>query len=92
MKNNNAKTTKTMSTPKKIFAAASIMALALCSMAGCGAGGSGTGNAGSGNEGTQTDSTAKTYKVGIVQYVDDASLNQIEKAIEAQLDAKGAEL
>lgn len=34
----------------------------------------------------------KTYKVGIVQYVDDASLNQIEAAIEAQLDAKAAEL
>ena len=32
------------------------------------------------------------YKVGIIQYVDDASLNQIEKAIEAELDAKGAEL
>ena len=32
------------------------------------------------------------YKVGIVQYVDDASLNQIEDAIEAELDAKGAEL
>lgn len=34
----------------------------------------------------------KVYKVGIVQYVDDASLNQIEKAIEQELDAKGAEL
>lgn len=33
-----------------------------------------------------------TYKVGIVQYVDDASLNQIEAAIEAELDAKAAEL
>lgn len=33
-----------------------------------------------------------TFKVGIVQYVDDASLNQIEKAIEAELDAKGKEL
>lgn len=32
------------------------------------------------------------YKVGIVQYVDDASLNQIEAAIEAELDAKAAEL
>ncbi|MCD8078431.1 MAG: ABC transporter substrate-binding protein [Lachnospiraceae bacterium] len=32
------------------------------------------------------------YKVGIVQYVDDASLNQIEQAIEDELDAKGAEL
>lgn len=34
----------------------------------------------------------ETYKVGIVQYVDDASLNQIEAAIEAELDAKAAEL
>ena len=34
----------------------------------------------------------KTYKVGIVQFVDDASLNQIEAAIEAELDAKAAEL
>lgn len=43
---------------------------------------------------TQTAETAngKVYKVGIVQFVDDASLNQIEKAIEAELDAKAAEL
>ena len=34
----------------------------------------------------------KTYKVGIVQFVDDASLNQIEAAIEAELDAKATEL
>lgn len=41
----------------------------------------------------QAESTdGAVYKVGIVQYVDDASLNQIEKAIEAELDAKGAEL
>lgn len=33
-----------------------------------------------------------TYKVGIVQFVDDASLNQINSALCAQLDAKGAEL
>ncbi|MFV0464687.1 MAG: ABC transporter substrate-binding protein [Lachnospiraceae bacterium] len=32
------------------------------------------------------------YKVGLVQYVDDASLNQILAAIQAELDAKGAEL
>lgn len=44
-------------------------------------------------EAAEQDSAAGTvYKVGIVQYVDDASLNQIEKAIEAELDAKGAEL
>ncbi len=32
------------------------------------------------------------YKVGIVSYVDDASLNQIVENLEAALDAKGAEL
>lgn len=38
------------------------------------------------------DASTKTYKVGIVQYVDDASLNQIEQNIEKELDAKAAEL
>ena len=41
---------------------------------------------------TETASEGKVYKVGIVQYVDDASLNQIEKAIEDELTAKGKEL
>ena len=40
------------------------------------------------DSGTSNDTV---YKVGIVQYVDDASLNQIEKAIQAELDAKGVE-
>lgn len=35
--------------------------------------------------------SGKTYKVGIVQYVDDASLNQIEQNIEAELDKLGEE-
>lgn len=43
-------------------------------------------------EGSNAETSGETYKVGIVQYVDDASLNQIEAAIEAELDAKGAEL
>ena len=34
---------------------------------------------------------AAEYKVGIIQFVDDASLNQIEAAIEAELDAKSEE-
>lgn len=34
---------------------------------------------------------AAEYKVGIIQFVDDASLNQIEAAIEAELDVKSAE-
>ena len=49
-----------------------------------------TGTDESGTEGAQAEGA--TYKVGIVQYVDDASLNQIEAAIEAELDAKAAEL
>ena len=39
-----------------------------------------------------SDSEGAVYKVGIVQFVDDASLNQIESAIEKELDAKAAEL
>ena len=35
---------------------------------------------------------AEDYKVGIVQYVDDASLNQITENIEKEMDAKGEEL
>lgn len=38
------------------------------------------------------DVKGKTFKVGIVQYVDDASLNQIEKNVESELDKKGKEL
>lgn len=34
---------------------------------------------------------AQDYKVGIIQFVDDASLNQIEKAIEKRLDEISAE-
>lgn len=45
---------------------------------------------GSKTEGDKAE--GKTYKVGIVQFVDDASLNQIEAAIEAELDAKTKEL
>lgn len=35
--------------------------------------------------------TEKAYKVGIVQYVDDASLNQIVAAVQAELDKKTEE-
>ena len=38
------------------------------------------------------ETAGKTFKVGIVQYVDDASLNQIVDAVEEELDAKAAEL
>jgi len=39
-----------------------------------------------------TASSGEVYKVGIVQYVDDASLNQITSNIQKELDAKGEEL
>ena len=55
---------------------------------------------GCGNKAASTDATddaanteattdGKVYKVGIVQYVDDASLNQIVANLESQLDALG---
>ena len=42
--------------------------------------------------GETTAAEGTVYKVGIVKYVDDASLDQIESAIQAELDAKGKEL
>ena len=72
---------------RKAMAIALTMTMAAAALGGCG------------NETSKTDVSQKAaagggnvYKVGIVQYVDDASLNQIEQAIEAELDAKGAEL
>lgn len=81
---------------KKMMSLLMAVAMTACMVAGCG---SETGNNTQANDaGTTADSSADNagdtvvYKVGIVQYVDDASLNQIERAIEAELDAKGAEL
>jgi putative ABC transport system substrate-binding protein len=45
-----------------------------------------------GNAAGTEASGGTVYKVGIIQYVDDASLNQIEENIESELDAKGKEL
>lgn len=55
-----------------------------------------------GNDKAETEETSErtddpagdgtVYKVGVVQFVDDASLNQINSALCAGLDAKGAEL
>lgn len=41
---------------------------------------------------TSSGTEGIVYKVGLVQYVDDASLNQIVAAIQEELDAKGEEL
>lgn len=67
---------------KRILAVLLTAAMAATMTVGCGT-----------SEDKQTAANAGTvYKVGIVQYVDDASLNQIEAAIEAELDAKAKEL
>lgn len=73
---------------KKILAVLMTMAMAAGVFAGCGK----ADDAGNTENGGGSGDSGKVYKVGIVQYVDDASLNQIEKAIEAELDAKAAEL
>lgn len=67
-------------------------------LTGCGASGTDTTGAETGAGCEATDSpedaarTVKAYKVGIVQYVDDASLNQIVAAVQAELEKKSAEL
>ena len=90
---------------KKMMAAVLTMAMAATMIGGCG-NSTDTSNAGNSTNTTESSAdaadTAKdtaqntadktVYKVGIVQYVDDASLNQIEKAVEAELDAKAKEL
>ena len=89
---------------RKMMAAVLTMAMVTAMVSGCGGAAKDSSDAGSTTD-TKTEASATeaetsdtgsaggtVYKVGIVQYVDDASLNQIEKAIEAELDAKGAEL
>lgn len=74
-------------------------ALLSAALTGCGASGSGsagTDTTGTENETDDTDGasagrTDRAYKVGIVQYVDDASLNQIVAAVQAELDKKTEE-
>ena len=84
---------------RKMMAAVLTMAMAAAMIGGCG-NSTDTSNAANSTNTTESSADAadsakdtaqntadKTvYKVGIVQYVDDASLNQIEKAIEAELD------
>lgn len=85
-------------------ALAMVMAAAMSlSMAACGGGDAASSKADSTAAETTAAQTAQAaasaaegagtvYKVGIVKYVDDASLDQIEAAIQAELDAKGTEL
>lgn len=90
---------------KKILTLLLAGAVLTTALTGCGTNGSG--NAGAENgagssadqaknmDGTETDTSAgrtdRAYKIGIVQYVDDASLNQIVAAVQAELDKKTEE-
>lgn len=72
---------------QKVLSMALTMCMAVAALAGCGT----TGNSAKSTQPAGNDSD-KEYKVGIVKYVDDASLDQIEAAIQEELDVKAEEL
>lgn len=74
---------------KKRKTAMATVLMAAVMLAGCGAAKETTGAE---DAAVKDAADGAVYKVGIVQFVDDASLNQIEAAIEKELDAKAAEL
>lgn len=74
---------------KKFLLTAVMMVMAMLCLFGCGSEGS---SGSSGSSGSAGSDAGKTYKVGIVQYVDDASLNQIQQAIQTELDTQGKNL
>ena len=90
-------TMKKNSTLKKLLAAALSLSLALtlaaCTGAGNDSGSSGASSSDGTAAGGSSTSAAKTeYKIGLVKYMDHASLDQIEKNVQKELDAKSAEL
>ena len=90
-------TMKNTNIVKKILSAALSLSLVL-SLAACGGSGSGTSSAGGSASSQPQDASnssseaVKEYKVGIIKFMDHASLDQIEKNIQKELDAKSAEL
>ena len=77
---------------KRFLAMALGCAMAVTVLAGCGGQSNDQKDAGNTTSATEEAADGKVYQVGIVQYVDDASLNQIVKAVKEELDAKGKEL
>ncbi|USF26607.1 hypothetical protein N510_001535 [Firmicutes bacterium ASF500] len=76
---------------KKVLTLALSLAMAL-SLAACGGGNGNTGsNVGSASGSAQAPEPGAVFKIGICNYVDDASLNQINKNIQARLGELGAE-
>ena len=84
---------KKTNTMKKLMTLTLSLAMTL-SLAACGGGSksnSGSGSQGGGS-GAQQPVHEKTYKVGIVKFMDHASLDQIESSLQAELDVLGKEL
>ncbi len=75
---------------KKLLAGLLGTAMTL-SLAACGGGSSNAGASSAAAASTAASNSGKTYKVGIVQYVSHASLDQISDNIKSELDAKGKE-
>ena len=88
---------KKTNTMKKLMTLTLSLAMTL-SLAACGGGDMGPSkpNPGSGSQdggsGAQQPVHEKTYKVGIVKFMDHASLDQIESSLQAELDVLGKEL
>ena len=73
---------------KAAMAASAVSALALT---GCGGAASSTASTAASSEAASSAVAGETFKVGIVNYVDHASLNQIVESVESRLDELGAE-
>ena len=82
---------------RRSFLKAALTASAVSAMALTGCGGAASGSASSATVSSSaaasgsTAAAGETFKVGIVNYVDHASLNQIVKSVESRLDAIGKE-
>ena len=88
---------KKTNTMKKLMTLALSLAMTL-SLAACGGGNGSQSSGGSvsqpkgGGSSAQQPVHEKAYKVGIVKFMDHASLNQIEDSLQAELDRLGGEL
>lgn len=84
---------------KKTLALLLALTTIAAAVTGCGSTSGDSASGETAQAGTESSASSETgisdgtvYKVGIVQYVDDASLNQIVAAVQTELDAKGKEL
>lgn len=82
---------------KKLMAAVLGTCMMAALLSGCGANAGDTTEAAASTaeetaQETSTEAAGATYKVGVVQYMDHASLNQITEHLEKELDAKADEL